>query len=145
MNDTDPVQQSLLSWAISSLGPIYIILLPLSALLGFLCVLILLFRGRGPMAAASILLFVHAPLVIGIFAAVQGMINVYSVIGMSWTTPKPADLAVGYSTALFAPAVSMLLIVPSYLAAAVGTFVRAVLSRDDANSTSDSIRTKTEG
>jgi hypothetical protein len=138
-------QQSLLSWAISALGPMYIVLLPLSALLSFVVVLVLLFRGRGPMAAASILLFVHAPLMIGIFAAVQGLISVYYIMAMSGTTLKPADTAAGYATALLAPAIAMLLMAPSYIAAAAGTFLRAVFSRDDANSTAQSTRTKTGG
>ena len=84
-------QSSLLSWAISSLGSTYIVLLPLSALLSFVFVLVLLFRGRGPMAGVSILLFVHVPLMIGIFAAVQGMIRSYSVIAMSATTAWTAN------------------------------------------------------
>jgi hypothetical protein len=134
MNETDPIQQSLLGWAMSALGSTYIILLPLSALLSFVFVLVLLFRGRGPMAAASVLLFVHAPLMIGIYAAVQGLINSYSVIAMGGATPKPADVAVGFSTALFAPVVAMLLMVPSYVADTIGTFVRAVFSRPDSPS-----------
>ncbi|EMI53427.1 hypothetical protein [Rhodopirellula sallentina] len=118
--------QSLLNWAMSALGTTYIVLLPLSALLSFVFVLILVYRGRGPLAAASILLFVHAPLMIGIYAAVQGLLNSYSVIAMSGATPKPADVAVGFSTALFAPVVAMLLMVPSYIAAPIGTFIRSI-------------------
>jgi hypothetical protein len=118
--------QSLISWAVSGLGPLYLVLLPLSAIVSFVLVLVLLFRGRGAMAVASILLLVHAPLMIGIFAAVQGLVSVYSIIGMSGATPKPAELAAGYSVALFAPVVSMLLMIPSYVAATIGTFIRAV-------------------
>ncbi|EMI18240.1 putative membrane protein [Rhodopirellula maiorica SM1] len=106
-------------------------MLPLSALLGFICVVLLVLRGKGPMAAASILLFVHAPLMIGIFAAVQGLISSYSIIATSAATPKPSDVAAGFSTALFAPVVALLLMIPSYSAAAIGTFVRAVFVRDE--------------
>lgn len=122
-------QQSLLAWAASALGPSYIILLPLSALVSFAFVVILLFRGRGPMAAASILLFVHAPLLIGVFAAIQGLISSYQVIALSGATPKPAEVAVGFSTALFAPLVALVFQTPSYVAAAVGTFIRSLLDR----------------
>ncbi|MCM2375263.1 hypothetical protein [Aporhodopirellula aestuarii] len=124
--------QSLMGWAISALGPLYLVLLPLSAVVSFILVIVLLFRGRGAMAVASILLLVHAPLMIGIFAAVQGLVNVYAIIGMSGATPKPAELASGYSVALFAPVVAMLLMIPSYLAACIGTFLRAVCGGNDA-------------
>lgn len=137
--------QSLLSWAISALGPLYLVLLPLSAVVSFVLILVLLFRGRGAMAVGSILLLVHVPLMIGIFAAVQGMVSVYSVIGMSGTTPKPSELAAGYSVALFAPLVSMLLMIPSYLAASIGTFLRAVFGGRDASSTTRNGRTQADG
>ena len=97
------------------------------------------------MAAASILLFVHAPLMIGIFAAVQGLINVYYIMAMSGTTLKPADTASGYATAILAPVVAMLLMAPAYITAAVGMFLRAVFSRDDLSSTAQSTYTKTIG
>ncbi len=117
-----------MSWTVSALGPLYLILLPLSGIVGFIFVCLLLSRGRGPMAAASILLFVHAPLMIGIFAAIQGMTSAYTVMAMSPSTPKPAEIAVGISMSLVAPMVAMLLMIPSYLVAALGTFIRAVKS-----------------
>jgi hypothetical protein len=133
MYESEPIQQSLLSWAFRSLGATYVILLPLVALLSFIFVVILLSRGRGPMAAASILLFVHTPLMIGLFAALQGMIASYQVIASSGSTPKPAEMAQGISMALIAPLVAILLMIPSYLAAAIGTLVRAISAKSDAN------------
>ena len=128
MQNTEHVQQSLLHWMFASLGP-YAILLPLAALLSLIFVLILVFRGKGPMAAASLILMVHVPLLIGIFAAIQVAIASYTVIAMSEATPKPAELAAGISTALVAPLVGMLLMVPSYVTAAIGSFIRSLVTK----------------
>lgn len=129
MQNAEPVQQSVLHWMFTSLGPMYSLLLPLAALLSFIFVLILLFRGKGPMAAASLILIVHVPLLIGIFAAIHGAIASYTVIAMSEATPKPAELAEGISTALFAPLVGMFLMIPSYVTAAIGSFVRSLTAK----------------
>ena len=45
---------------------------------------------------------------------------------MSTATPKPSDVATGISTALVAPMVGMLLMVPGYATAAIGAFIRAL-------------------
>lgn len=124
--NTDMAAQSLLSWMFMALGLKYAILLPVAGLVCFLLVLILVIRGKGPLAAASLILIVHVPLLIGIFAAIQGAIGSYSVIAMSPTTPKPSEIAVGILTALVAPLVGMLLMVPGYATAAIGAFIRSL-------------------
>lgn len=123
--DVEPVQQNLLSWIFTALGFPYVILLPLSGLISFLLALIVVLRGRGPMAAASLILIVHIPLLIGVFAAIQGGIASYTVIAMSSIAPKPSEVAAGISTALIAPMVGMLLMIPGYATAALGSFVRS--------------------
>ena len=124
--DVEPVQQSLLSWMFTALGFPYLILLPLAGALCFFLALIVVIRGKGPMAAAALILIVHVPLLIGVFAAIQGGIASYAVIAMSEATPKPADVAAGISTALVAPMVGMLLMVPAYATAVIGAFTRAL-------------------
>jgi hypothetical protein len=113
------VEQSYLSWMFTSLG-VYALLLPLAGLLCFLLALVIVVRGKGPMAAASLILIVHVPLLIGVFGAIHGGIASYQVIAVSATTPKPSDVAAGISTALFAPLVGMMLMVPGYATAAIG-------------------------
>jgi len=135
MPDAQPVQQSLLSWMFTALGFPYVILLPLAGLLCFLLALIVVLRGTGPMAAAALILIVHVPLLIGIFAAIQGGIASYTVIATSATTPKPSELAAGISTALLAPMVGMLLMVPSYATAALGAFIRALAAKTEPQNT----------
>lgn len=62
--DAEPVQQSYLSWMFTALGFPYLILLPLTALVCFVLALIIVVRGKGPMAAASLILIIHIPLLI---------------------------------------------------------------------------------
>jgi hypothetical protein len=50
----------------------------------------------------------------------------YQVIAASATTPKPSDVAAGISTALLAPLVGMMLMVPGYATAAIGAFIRSL-------------------
>jgi hypothetical protein len=123
--DAEAVQQSFVAWIFSSLGFPYVVLLPLAGLLCFLLALILVLRGKGPMAAASLVLIVPVPFLIGVFAAIRGGIASYTVIAMSTTNPKPSDVAAGISTALVAPLVGMLLMVPGYATAMLGAFIRS--------------------
>lgn len=132
--DVEVVQQSLVQWIFTALGFPYVILLPLAGLLCFLLTLIVVLRGGGPMAAASLIFIVPVPFLVGVFAAIQGGIVSYTVMAMSETTPKPAEVAAGISTALLAPLVGMLLMVPGYATAALGAFIRS-FGADTAQST----------
>ena len=131
--DTEPVQQSLLNWMVAALGIPYIILLPLAGLLCFLLALIVVFRGNGPMSAPALILIVHIPLLIGVFAAIQGAITSYTVIAMSDATPRPSAVAEGISAALVAPIVGMLLMVPGYATATCGAFIRCLGANSEGN------------
>ena len=114
-----------------ALGFPYVILLPLTGLLCFVFALIIVLRGKGPMAGASLILIVHIPLLIGVFAAIQGGIASYTIIAMSSSTPKPSEVAAGISTALIAPMVGMLLMIPGYATAALGSFVRSFVANSE--------------
>jgi biopolymer transport protein ExbB len=50
---------------------------------------------------------------IGLFGTVHGMINAFSVIANSPTTPKPSELAQGISTALFTTLIGLLIAIPA--------------------------------
>lgn len=117
----------------SALGLSYVILLPLAGLLCFVLALILVLRGKGPMAVASLILIVHIPLLIGVFAAIQGAMASYTVIAMSSASPKPSEVAAGISTALVAPMVGMLFMIPGYVTAALGSFVRSFVANPNVN------------
>lgn len=128
MPDAEPIRQSYLSWLFNALGLQYAILLPMAGLICSLLALILVLRGKGPMAAAGLVLVVHVPLLIGVFAAIQGVSASYAIIAVSETTPKPSELAVGISMALAAPMVGMVLMVPSYATAALGAIFRSLVA-----------------
>lgn len=129
MPGAEPARVAMLEWMFRMLGLFYGILLPLAGLVSFLLVLILLLRGKGPMAAASLVLIVHIPLLIGLFAAIEGGIQTCTVI--HGVAPTSAEFAIGISTSLVAPLVGMLMMVPGYLAAVIGTFIRAVRSESE--------------
>jgi hypothetical protein len=125
----EPAPQSMLSWMASSLGIGYLVLLPLAGLLCFVLTLIVVIRGKGPMAAAAVVLIAPVPFLIGIFAGIQGMISSYQVIAMSGATPRPSEMAAGISTALFAPLVGLMLTSPAYATAVLGALIRGFASR----------------
>ena len=124
--EVEPVRQSFLSWIFAALGFQYAILLALAGLLSFVVALIVVMRGKGPMSVVALLLIVHVPLLIGIFASIKGAMDSYTLIAMSSVSPKPSELAEGISTALVAPLVGMIVMVPGYAVAALGAFVRSL-------------------
>lgn len=130
MEAAEPVRQSFLNWILTALGFPYVVILPIAGIVCFALALILVARGKGPMSAAALILIVHVPLLIGVFAAIQGGIASYMIIATSESTPKPAEVAAGISTALIAPLVGIMLMVPGYSIAALGAFIRAVGGRD---------------
>ena len=120
------VPQSMLGWMVDSLGFLYLVLIPGAGLLAFVLALAIVFRGHGPLAAAALVLVVHVPLLIGVFAALHGGISVFSIIAASTATPKPAELSAGISTCLVAPFVSLFVMAPSYAVAVLGALIRCL-------------------
>lgn len=127
-DNLEPVRQSFLQWIFMALGLKYTLLLPLAAFVAFVLTLVILLRGRGPMAAAALIFIVPMPFVIGIYGAIEGQIAVYQVIAATAVQPKPSELAEGTSMALATPMVGMLLMVPAYLLATAGLIVRSLMA-----------------
>lgn len=130
MVQAEPVRQSLVSWIFNSVGPIYLFSICLLALLCFALTVILVIRGRGPMASAALVLVVHAPFWLGLFAAIQGAVSAYMVIATT-ATPKPSELAAGISTALMCPLLALILMIPTYAVATIGSFMRAIAGKQE--------------
>lgn len=124
MNDTEQ-PRSLLSWFYMALGPFYLGLLLLAGLLCFVLTLVIVTRGRGGMSSTALLFIVPIPLLIGIFGAIQGAINSFTVIAMGGATPKASEIAQGVSLSLVAPLFGMLLMLPSYGVAVLGSLFRS--------------------
>jgi hypothetical protein len=114
----------------SALG-VYAIVLPLAAFVCFVLTVLVVSRGKGPMAVAALILIVPVPLLIAVFAAIRGAIASYTIIAMSGSAPKPSEVAEGISTALFAPMVAMVLMAPSYAVATLGAAIRSLLTNGE--------------
>ena len=71
------------------------------------------------------------PLLVGIFAAIQGGIASYTVIATGAAPPKPSEVAAGISTALVAPLVAMVFMVPGYVTATLGAFIRSLVTKTE--------------
>jgi hypothetical protein len=121
----EPIRQSDFSWLLNALGLQYAIPLPLAGLFCFLLALTPVLRGKGPIAGAGLMLFVHVPPLIGVFAAMEHLRASYSVNQGSLTTPNPSALAEADSSALVAPMVGMVLMVPGCATAAFGASNRS--------------------
>lgn len=125
-----PRQQSYLEFLVNGLG-IYVLLLPFAALVSFVLVLVLVIRGKGGWAAAAIVLIVPVPLLLGFLGVIEGLMAMYQVIAASGSDPKPSAVAEGIAQSLVTAWVGMLLSIPTFLLAVVGSFVRS-LSGDTA-------------
>ena len=128
-DDFTPVQQSRLAWLFDALGVQYTVLLLLAGLVGFLIALVVVLRGRGPLASAALLLAVSLPLLVGVFGAFDGAMASVFVIAQSTVAPRPSEIAEGVSTALATPLVGMWLMLPTLLLAVFGSLVRALVDR----------------
>lgn len=67
----EAAQQSMLSWLFNSLGFPFVMLIPLARILSFSLALFIVRWGREPLAAAALILVVHVPFFVGVFAAFQ--------------------------------------------------------------------------
>lgn len=132
----EPQRVSLLKWAFMSLGLIYSALLVLAGLALFVGAVIVVIAARRPGVIAAYLVFVPLPLLISAWAAVEGLVQSLGVIAMSAAAPKPAEVAEGIATALFSVLAGLLAMMPGYLVAAAGLFIRTLLWRPPTNSTS---------
>lgn len=123
----EPVREmSYLAWIYNSLGPIYIVGLPLLGLLAFAGACLVVVKNRRPADVASFVYFAAAPFWLGIFGVVQGMISSMQVIAAGGSTPKAAEIAMGVSTCLFAALVGLMCSFPAYGVLAVGYLVRTL-------------------
>ena len=127
----EPVQQSFLSWMMTSVGPVYLSILGLLGLVLFFGGLIIVLATRRPGVIAACLAFVPVPLLVGVFGMLQGMLQSYAVIAASSTAPKPSELAAGTSSALMTPLLAVAVTIPGLLVLATGLLFRAATWRGE--------------
>ena len=125
------VQQSVLSWAITSLGPVFAPLILGSGVLIFLGACVVVLFQRRPSVIAAYLVFVPLPWLMGILGTCWGGLQTLSAIAMSEVAPKPSELAAGISTSLFSSLVGLVASLPAYLVVAMGLLIRTLWQRDD--------------
>jgi hypothetical protein len=111
----------------NALGWRYAMLLPLSALVSFALILILVLRGKGSAVPAALMLLVPLPIIVGVFGVVDGLMASFQVIARSNAAPTHAMYAQGIYMSLTTFLVGLLLAVPGYLLAVAVTFVRSLL------------------
>jgi hypothetical protein len=122
-------QQSFLIWLINSLGWRYTLLLPVSALASFVLTAVLVIAGKGRTTGAAMAFVVAIPFLIGLFGTFEGLMASFMVLAHSSSSPKPSAIAEGIGTSMVTLPVAMFLMIPSYLLATVGLFIRS-LQRD---------------
>ena len=121
-----PVVQSKLAWFLNSLGLFYTGALLAAGLLAFILTIVIVARGRGPLAGAALWFAVTLPLWVGVLGFFDGMIASFTVIAMSEVSPKPSEVASGISTSLVTPLVGLWLMAPSFVVATIGSLIRAM-------------------
>ena len=127
----EPVQQmSYLAWIYNALGPLYMLGLPLLGLLAFVGAIIVVAKNRRPADIASFIYFAAAPLLLGMFGVVHGMISSFQVIAAGASSPKPSEIAMGVGTSLFAALVGLMCSFPAYGVLAVGYIIRTLTLKD---------------
>jgi hypothetical protein len=125
--EVGPVPQSFLSWVLAALGFKYAILLAVSALVSFVLTVIVVVRGKGAMAGVALLLTIPIPMLIGVFAAIEGGVSSFPVIATLGKESAPGQVAAFLiSTLLVAPMVGMALMAPSYILAILVSFFRSL-------------------
>jgi hypothetical protein len=120
-----PRQLSMLSWIFMALGWRYTLALPLAGLAAFILALMIVIRG-GTYSGSALLFVVPIPLLVGMFGLFDGMFASFSVLAFAESSPKPWEVAAGFSTALVAPFVGMIFMTPAYLVATGGLFMRTL-------------------
>ncbi len=124
-DDFDPRQQSMVTWAMMSLGP-YGVLLAVAGLVSAVVALTIVLRGKGPLAAVALVLVVPLPLLIGVVGAWHGACSSFGTIGLSGADVKSSEIAAALSDILVRPIAGALLMTPGYVIAAGGAFIRAI-------------------
>lgn len=117
-------QESFLGWMIRSTGLIGM-LVPVAGFFAFVLALVVVIRGQGPFAIATLVLVVPIPFLLGLLGAVYGMILSLQVIATSSVAPKPSELSDGIATALFTPLLGLVCMAPGYLVAVLGALARS--------------------
>jgi hypothetical protein len=123
-----PYEQSQLEFIYHSLGFLYCVLLPLSALVSFILVVVAVARWRGAASVAVLMFAAPMPVYLGLYATVSGLLASYQVIMYTTTQPRPSEMAQGIGMSLVSFWIGMFLSVPGFFVALIGSLVRLILA-----------------
>jgi len=121
-----PRRESMLLFSFNALGWRYTLAIPFFAFLAFVLALILVIRGRTWATGPATLMVVAMPMLVGVFAWIEGLMVGYLTFASSPVITRSNDLYAGYAASIVPPMVALLLSVPAYLVALVGLFLRAM-------------------
>jgi hypothetical protein len=124
-----PPRRSYLMWLFSALGVKYTLFLPLAALVAFVVVGFLIWKGKGPALVGALVFVVPLPVLVGILGVIEGLMAMFQVLAASDTSAPASAIAEGISMSLVSAWVGMFLTIPTYLLATIGLAVRAFLAK----------------
>lgn len=119
-------QTSYLVWMYQALGIRHSFLLPASAILAFVLVLLVVLKGKDSTIGPCLVLIVPLPLLVGMYAMFDGLVASFQVLSASQVAPKPAEIFEGLAMSSVAPFLGMFLALPSYFAAVLGLLIRTL-------------------
>jgi len=122
------LQQDHLRWVAETLGPTYFVTMMAAAGIALLLTLVVVCCGYGSRAGTALWFLVPLPFWVGIGFMLDRMYATFSAAAIASAEPASADLFTGLSVALVGPIAGLVLMVPSYLLATLGTFARSLFA-----------------
>jgi hypothetical protein len=126
-DENEPVRRSIFEWLFEGIGLPYSLLLPVTALVAFVLVIILLRRAKGVELVGALLFVVPMPIFVGCIRIVYDMIEAMQVVAIS-DSPKLGEVVYAATIGMATFWYGMILVLPSYLLALGGLFARAIRS-----------------
>ncbi len=94
------------------------------------CLVLTLFiviRGQGPFACAALVFLVPIPFWLGLFGMLKWLTASLQLIAMSSAAIKASEISDGIAGSLVNPMLGLVMMVPSYLVATLGSIFRSFL------------------
>lgn len=122
--------ESYAMWVVRSMGTIGVLTLGAGALC-FVVTLLVVIRGRGPFACAALVLLVPIPFLIGLYGMGSSLIASFQVVSYAEVSPKASEIFAGLTESLVNPMLGLVVMVPSYLVATLGSIIRSFAKPSD--------------
>jgi hypothetical protein len=120
---------SLVQWFLGAMGWFWTLSIMLSGFAVFIGACLVVGLNRRPGVIATYLVFLPLPVLIGLFACIDGRLNAYRVLDTASGEPRLRQLALAEATSLVSVYTGMLVTIPSYFVIAFGLLVRAISAK----------------